>query len=83
MAHGCILRPLAIRSEQPGEVVEPADDIDVVVVYRFLTQCVVLKVQRRQLIVDEQVLRQVLELTVRQVRHSRQLVRRLRPDRHS
>jgi len=64
----------------PGEVVEPANDVDVVVVDRFLSQSVVLQIEYRQLVVDEQVLRQVLEVTAGQVGDRRQLVRRLCTD---
>lgn len=53
-----------LNERLPGEVIKPAYDVDVVVIHWFLPQGVVLKVQYRQLVIDEQVFRQVLQLTV-------------------
>ena len=62
---------------RPGEVVDPSDGEKVGVVVRALPQHVVLQVEHRQLVVDEDSLWQVLEVAARQVGRSWQLVRRL------
>jgi len=76
-SEGILILQMQTSTAEPGEVIEPADDVDVVVVNRFLSQRVVLEIQHGQLLVDKQVLRQVFELTVGQVSNRRQFVRRL------
>ena len=64
----------------PGEVVEPADGVDVLIDGPLLEH-VVTQVEQRQLVVDEDRLGQELQVAVGQVGRRRQLVGRLAPSR--
>lgn len=61
-------------SSGPGQVVDPADGVDVLLDGPLLEN-IVAQVEHRELVVDEDRLRQELQVAVGQVRGRRQLVR--------